>query len=105
MSPASDPVCVSRSFNGAQLFATLWTVAHHVYGISQTSILEWVAMPSSRGSSQARDQTCVSYVSHIGRGVLYHQHHLESPSLIYSHPNLSPLLEVRRRTNKMPNFA
>ena len=39
----------------------------------QTGILEWVAMPSSRGSSPPRDQTCVSDVSCIGRQVLYHQ--------------------------------
>ena len=31
-----------------------------VHGILQTRILEWVAMPSSRGSSQTRDQTQVS---------------------------------------------
>ena len=33
-----------------------------VYGILQTGILEWVAMPSSRGSSQPRDQTCVLHL-------------------------------------------
>ena len=32
-------------------------------------ILEWVAIPSSRGSSQPRDQT---HISCIGRQVLYH---------------------------------
>ena len=31
-----------------------------VHGILQERILEWVAMSSSRGSSQTRDQTCVS---------------------------------------------
>ena len=31
----------------------------YVHGILQTSILEWVAMPFSRGSSQPRDQTWV----------------------------------------------
>ena len=31
-----------------------------VHGILQARILEWVAMTSSRGSSQPRDQTCVS---------------------------------------------
>jgi len=36
-------------------------------------------MPSSRGSSRPRDQTYVSYVSCIGRQVLYHYHHLGSP--------------------------
>ena len=41
-------------------FSTPWTVAHQAplsMGILQARILEWVAMPSSRGSSQARDQT------------------------------------------------
>ena len=33
-----------------------------VHGILQARVLEWVAMPSSRGSSQPRDQTCVSYI-------------------------------------------
>ena len=40
-------------------------------GILQARILEWVAMPSSRGSSQPRDQTCVSYVSCISRQVFF----------------------------------
>ena len=40
-----------------------------VHGISQARILEWVAISSSRGSSQPRDQ---SYVSCIGRKILYH---------------------------------
>ena len=31
--------------------------------ISQARILEWVAMPSSRGSSQPRDQTQVSHIA------------------------------------------
>ena len=43
-----------------------------VCGILQERILEWVSMPSSRGSSQLRNRTCVSYVSCIGRWVLYH---------------------------------
>ena len=38
-----------------------------VHGILQARILEWVAMPSSRGSSQASDRT---QVSHIAGGFL-----------------------------------
>ena len=37
-----------------------------VHGILQARILEWVAMPSSRGSSRPRDGTRISYVSCIG---------------------------------------
>ena len=33
-----------------------------VHGILQARILEWVAISSSRGSSQPRDQTCVSCI-------------------------------------------
>ena len=43
-----------------------------VHGILQARILEWVAMPSSRGSSWPRDRTHIFYVSCIGRQVLYH---------------------------------
>ena len=38
-----------------------------IHGIVQARILEWVAVPSSRGSSRPRDQTHVSYVSCTGR--------------------------------------
>ena len=34
-----------------------------VHGILQARVLEWVAMPSSRGSSQPRDQTQVSHIT------------------------------------------
>ena len=33
-----------------------------VHGILQARILEWVAMPSSRGSSRPRDRTCISCI-------------------------------------------
>ena len=46
-----------------------------VHGILRARILDWVAMPSSRGSSWPRDQTWVSYGSCIDRRVLYHQCH------------------------------
>ena len=42
-----------------QLFATAWAVR----GILQARILEWVAFPFSRGSSQLRDWTQVSHIA------------------------------------------
>ena len=54
-------------------FSTPWTIAcqaHLVHGISQVGILEWVAISSSSGSSQPWDRT---WVSCIGRRVLYHR--------------------------------
>ena len=53
--------------------------ASSVHEILQARILEWIVMPSSRGSFLPRDPTDVSYVSHMGRRVLYHYHHLGSP--------------------------
>ena len=50
-----------------------------VHGILLARILEWIAMPSSRGSSQPRDRIHISFISCIGRWVLYHYHHLVSP--------------------------
>ena len=40
-----------------------------VHGILQAMVLEWVAFPFSRGSSQPRDRT---QVSHIAGGFFYH---------------------------------
>ena len=38
----------------------------------QARILEWVAISSCRGSSWPMGRTWVSYISCIGRGILYH---------------------------------
>ena len=38
-----------------------------IHGFLQTRTLEWVAMPSSRGSSRPRDRTRISHVSCVGR--------------------------------------
>ena len=47
----------AKSLSHVQLFATPWTVAHQALlsmGILQVGILKWVAMSSSRVSSQTR---------------------------------------------------
>ena len=46
------------------------------HGILQARILEWVAMPSSKGSSQPTDQT---QVLRPCRGILYCLSHQGSP--------------------------
>ena len=49
---------------GAQLCLTLCNPMDCiVHGILQARILEWVAFPFSRGSSQPRDQTQVSHIA------------------------------------------
>ena len=52
-----------------------------VHGILQAGILEWVARPSSRGSSQPRDRTCVSLCLLNCRQVLYYKRYLDNAAL------------------------
>ena len=66
-----------------------------VHRILQARILEWFAMPS-RGSSQLRDQTHVSYVSCICRQVLHHWHHLGSPIVSLKDTKMTFLSHVRK---------
>ena len=58
-------LCVLSHFSCVPLFATPWTVAHQAplsVGFLQARTLEWIAMPSSRGSSPPRDRIHISYV-------------------------------------------
>ena len=62
-------VCVSCLFLSNSLISLDCSPpGSSVHGILQARILEWVAMPSFRGSSPPRDQTCVSYVACIASG-------------------------------------
>ena len=67
------PVC-----SVAQLCSTLWDPVDcsppgfFVHGIFPARILEWVAISSSRESSQPRDWTQVSCVSRTGRQIFHH---------------------------------
>ena len=62
-----------------------------VHGILQARILEWVAFPFSRGSSQPRDRTQGSNpaLPHCRR-ILYQLSHKGSPSMTTSHPYMTP---------------
>ena len=66
-----------------------------VHGIPQARMLEWVAMPSSRGSSWPRDWTCISYVSCIGRPycadfILFYQWVFHQSTLTLTSRSVSP---------------
>ena len=68
------PLCVcAKSF---QLWLTLYNSldfsqpGSSFHGILQARILEWIGMPSSRGSSQPMDQTHVSHLLHWQAGSL-----------------------------------
>ena len=66
-------VCVSMWTKSLQLCLTLCDCnppGSSVCGILLARILEWVAMPSSRGSSWPRDRTCISCLLHWQAGSL-----------------------------------
>ena len=75
--------CVrGRLLGRVPLFSTPMGVAHLAplsMGILQARILEWVATPFSRGSSQSRNSTRVSCVSCISRRILGHYATWEAP--------------------------
>ena len=52
-----------------------------LHGILQARVLEWVALSFFRGSSQPRDQTCVSF---IGRQILYQWVTWEACGILHS---------------------
>ena len=65
----------AKSLSRVRLFATPGTAARQAplsMGILQARVLEWAAMPSSRGCCRPRDQAHVSYISCTGRQALYH---------------------------------
>ena len=71
-------VCVCVHVKSLQSCPILWYPMDYslpgssVHGIFQARILEWDAISSSRGSSQPRDWTYISYISCIGLQILYH---------------------------------
>ena len=71
-------MCMCAHVSVAQSCPSLWDPmdcsppGSSVHGIIQARILEWFAMPSSRGSSQLWDRNWDSYVSCIGKWILYH---------------------------------
>ena len=75
-----------------------------VHGILQARILEWVAMPSCRGSSQLRDQTRVSYVSFIGRQVLANPPTRAICPLPGHHPPLLPTPQTDSLNSSFPRY-
>ena len=81
---------------------TPWTVALQIplsMGILQARILEWVAVPSSRGSSQPRDRT--PGLLHC-KWILYHLSHQESPYIfIHTHTHTHTCIYTHATIFKM----
>ena len=58
-----------------QILQPMHTSASSVHGILQARILEWIAIPFSRVSSQPRDRTCIAgrfFTSWATRETLYY---------------------------------
>ena len=62
-----------------------------IHGTLQVRILEWVAIPFSRGSSQTQELNLG--LLHC-RQILYHLSHHEAPSLTSMGMSLKKLLEI-----------
>ena len=77
--------CMPSCFSHVWLFVTLWEHSSpdsSAHGILQARVLEWVAMPSSRGSSQPRVWTRVCLLNWQA-DFLYHLCHWGSPCVFY----------------------
>ena len=70
-----------------------------VHWVLWARILEWVAMPSSRGSSQPRDWICILHVTCTGSWLLYHWCHLGCPvcTTVPSHRLAHLQLQLQRK--------
>ena len=85
--------CVLSHFCHVWLFVTIRTVSCQVLLPVWFSRQEyWSGVPRLlQGSSWLRHWTHISYISCIGRQVLYHKHHLGSPLI----PKIKPFLESK----------
>ena len=63
-----------------------------VHGVSQSSILEWIATSYSRGSFWPRDRTLISFISCIGRWILYQLHRVLTFKLMDYSPRYTYVL-------------
>ena len=80
----------AQSLSWMQLFDLMVCSApgSSVQEILQARVLDWVAISSSRGSSQPRDQTWVSCMSCVGKWIHYHRATWEA--LFPSDPSFLP---------------
>ena len=87
--PVSLPVLLgtvcAQTLGHARLLAMHGLAGSSVHGLLQARILEWVAIPYSRGSPQPKDRTRISCVSCIGRWTLYHCAIWEAPWGLSTH--------------------
>ena len=76
------PSCCARSLQSCPILCDPMDSSppgSSVHRLLQASILEWVAMPFSRGPSRSKDGSDISSVCCTGKRVLYHEHRLASP--------------------------
>ena len=103
--PVMNIACMLKCFSHVQLFPTLWTVAHQApLPMGFSSQEHWSGLPclSSGDLSDPGIKTPMSYISCIGREVLYHQCHLESPMNITQNVNYKSIKFVIKEKS-LPN--
>ena len=81
LSPKSifESLCYAKSLQSCSTLQPYGLPGSSVQVFLQARIVKWVAVPSSRESSWPREQTLISYISFIGRGVLCQWRHLGGP--------------------------
>ena len=79
-------VCAQSCLTLWALWAIPYGIDFYAHGIFQARILEWVAISSSRGSPQPRDQTCVSCRSSALQADSFPWCHLGSPYKSINNP-------------------
>ena len=113
--PLSHQCVPCWSLSHVLLFVTPWTADRQAppsIGILQTRILEWVAMLSSRASSQPRDQTHVACGSPALEGRFFTTESLGKPTLTAPERNTAlytllflPISAVTKKSNRKTNNA
>ena len=99
--PSGMHVCMLSPFSSVRLFVTLWTVACQAslfMGFSRQEY--WSGLPCPLPGSWPGDRTCISYISWVGRQILYQYCHLESaphPSDIHKVKHLDLVQSVGKK--------
>ena len=100
-------LCQCMHAQSLQSCLTLWDPmdcnlpCSSVHGILQSKMLEWIAMPSSRGSSWHRNQTCGCCISFIAGGFFTHWATWESPLCQYPTVLFTVILQYSQKSGSM----
>ena len=102
LDPMCTPcVCACSVMSNSVSPHGLYPPGSSIHGISQASILEWVTISYSRGSSRPRDQT---HISCIGKWICLSLSHLGHPLDIMASPQ-KKLIERSSSSDLLKNYV